>query len=157
MKNTNIRIYGSPRLPQQDQVRCVKNEKKTRGSLVEETRAASRLEDETRGGQLHKDKSKISLWLGEMPLASPGLEGETKGTQTSSDKSQMPGKLEVEGFTKNSPGNNWFKVKNQTANWIDIQKKGKPQAAGWVVRQIIERSILEDLEAGNTQRLKTRG
>ena len=91
------------------------------------------------------------------PLAAPGLEGETKGTQTSSDKSQMPGKLEVEGFTKNSPGNNWFKVKNQTANWIYIQKKGKPQAAGWVVRQIIERSILEDLEAGNTQRLKTRG
>ena len=69
----------------------------------------------------------------------------------------MPEKLEVEGFTKNSPGNNWFKVKNQTANWIDIQKKGKPQAAGWVVRQIIERSILEDLEAGNTQRLKSRG
>ena len=136
------------------------------------------------------------------PLAAPGLEGETKGTQTSSDKSQMSGKLEIEGFTKYSPDNNWLKVKNQTANWMGIQNKRKPQAAGWVERQITDRSLLEvrlleckvcketfgskedliahmklrtrnrtamvetvrkavdwleDLEAGNTQRLTTRG
>ena len=86
MTNPKYQVF-QPALP--------KNENQTRGCLVEETRAASGLGDETRSRQPHQDESKISRGLGEGSLAAPGLEGETKGTQKSIEKYQMSGKLEA--------------------------------------------------------------
>ena len=73
-----------------------KNENQTRGCMVEETRAASGLEDETRSRQPQQDESKISRWLGEGSLAAPGARPQVPKRPVKSIRCQESWKLEFE-------------------------------------------------------------